>query len=48
MSPVYARGIAEDFMPALGKNLGEVRRVLEDVADQCEIAREAEAAETPG
>jgi len=36
MWPVYARGIAEDFLPALGSNLPEVRRTLESVGEQCD------------
>ena len=42
MWPVYARGIAADFMPALGANLCEVRRTLEAVGEQCDAARDAE------
>ncbi|MDQ3759539.1 MAG: MarR family transcriptional regulator [Actinomycetota bacterium] len=44
MWPVYARGIAEDFMPALGSNPCEVRETLEAIGRQCEVARAAEAA----
>jgi len=44
MWPVYARGIAEDFLPALGSYPDEIRRTLEAIATQCELAREAEAA----
>jgi DNA-binding MarR family transcriptional regulator len=43
MWPVYARGIAEDFMPALGSNPCEVRETLESVGRQCEVAKAAEA-----
>jgi DNA-binding MarR family transcriptional regulator len=43
MWPVYARGIAEDFLPALGSNPCEVRETLEAVGRQCDAAREAEA-----
>jgi DNA-binding MarR family transcriptional regulator len=43
MWPVYARGIAEDFLPALGSDLAGVRRTLESVGEQCDAAREAEA-----
>jgi len=44
MWPVYARGIAEDFLPALGSNIDELRDVLENVGRQCERQREAEEA----
>jgi len=43
MWPVYARGIAEDFLPALGSNPCEVRATLEAIGGQCEVARAAEA-----
>ena len=43
MWPVYARGIAEDFMPALGSNLSEVGETLEQIGQQCDAARDAEA-----
>lgn len=43
MWPVYARGIAEDFLPALGGNPCEVRQTLEAIAQGCDAAREAEA-----
>ena len=43
MWPVYARGIAEDFMPALGSNPCEVRETLEAIGRQCEVAKAAEA-----
>ena len=43
MWPVYARGIAEDFLPALGSNPCEVRATLEAVAKNCAAEREAEA-----
>jgi hypothetical protein len=45
MWPVYARGVAEDFLPALGSNECEVRRMLETIGNTCEIARAAEEAE---
>ena len=45
MWPVYARGVAEDFLPALGSNDREVRQALETIANTCEIARAAEEAE---
>lgn len=44
MWPVYARGIAEDFLPALGSNPCEVRRMLEMVGESCEVAKAAESA----
>ena len=43
MWPVYARGIAEDFLPALGSNPCEVRQTLESIGRQCDAVREAEA-----
>ena len=43
MWPVYARGIAEDFLPALGSNPCEVRATLEAVGRQCDAAKAAEA-----
>jgi len=45
MWPVYARGIAEDFLPALGDSLGEIGETLGAIGAQCDAAREAEAAE---
>jgi DNA-binding MarR family transcriptional regulator len=36
MWPVYARGVAEDFLPALGDNPCEVRRVLDEIGESCE------------
>ena len=45
MWPVYARGIAEDFLPALGSNPCEVRQTLEAIGESCEAEREAEAAD---
>jgi len=45
MWPVYARGVAEDFLPALGSNECEVRRMLETIGNTCEIARAVEEAE---
>jgi DNA-binding MarR family transcriptional regulator len=41
--PVYARGIAEDFLPALGGNPCEIRQMLETIGRTCDAAREAEA-----
>jgi DNA-binding MarR family transcriptional regulator len=43
MWPVYARGIAEDFLPALGSNPCEVRQMLETIGETCEVAKAAEA-----
>ena len=43
MWPVYARGIAEDFLPALGDNLGAVGATLERVAAECDAVRESDA-----
>jgi DNA-binding MarR family transcriptional regulator len=50
MWPVYARGIADDFLPALGSNPCEVREMLETIGATCDAARaaEAEAAERVG
>ena len=45
MWPVYARGVAEDFLPALGSNPCEVRAMLETIGNTCDIARAAEEAE---
>ena len=45
MWPVYARGIADDFLPALGSNPYEIRQTLESIGRQCDAVREAEAAE---
>jgi DNA-binding MarR family transcriptional regulator len=52
MWPTYAKGIADDFLPALGSNPTEIRETLESVGKQCDAARavqaeqaEAEAAE---
>jgi DNA-binding MarR family transcriptional regulator len=41
MWPVYARGIADDFLPALGSNPCEIRQTLESIGRQCDAAREA-------
>ncbi len=43
MWPVYAKRIAEDFMPALGSNPDEVRETLESIGRQCEVVKAAEA-----
>lgn len=45
MWPVYARGIAEDFLPALGSNPCEVRATLESIGRTCDAAKAAEQAE---
>jgi DNA-binding MarR family transcriptional regulator len=49
MWPVYARGITENFLPALGTNPDEIRESLETIAetcaDDCHEARERTAAE---
>lgn len=42
MWPVYARGIADDFLPALGSNPGEIGRTLESIAEGCDAARAAD------
>jgi DNA-binding MarR family transcriptional regulator len=42
MWPVYARGIADDFLPALGSNPCEIRETLESIGRQCDAARAAE------
>jgi DNA-binding MarR family transcriptional regulator len=39
MWPVYARGIADDFLPALGTDSREIRGTLETIAETCEAAR---------
>jgi DNA-binding MarR family transcriptional regulator len=43
MWPVYVRGIADDFLPALGSNPCEIRQTLEAVGRQCDAAHAAEA-----
>jgi DNA-binding MarR family transcriptional regulator len=45
MWPVYARGIAEDFLPALGQNPEEIRETLETVAETCADARSQKLSE---
>jgi DNA-binding MarR family transcriptional regulator len=42
MWPVYARGVAEDFIPALGSNPCEVRAMLETIGSSCDRAQAAE------
>jgi DNA-binding MarR family transcriptional regulator len=44
MWPVYARGISEDFLPALGSNPCEIRETLEAVGREFDSTRAAEAA----
>ena len=46
MWPVYARGIAADFLPALGSNPCEIRQTLEAIGAECDAARAAEEAES--
>ncbi len=43
MWPVYARGIAEDFLPALGDDPSTVGETLERISAECDAVREAEA-----
>ena len=43
MWPVYARGIAEDFLPALGDSPGEIGETLGAIGAQCDAVRETEA-----
>lgn len=44
MWPVYARGIAEDFLPAFGGEAGEIAAAMESIGESCDAARaEAEA-----
>ncbi|CAN5575795.1 hypothetical protein BH10ACT11_BH10ACT11_04080 [soil metagenome] len=43
MWPVYARGVADDFLPALGSNPCEIRAALESIASTCDQARAADA-----
>jgi DNA-binding MarR family transcriptional regulator len=45
MWPVYARGVAEDFLPALGSNPCEIRETLESIGRSCEAAEAQAAAE---
>ena len=39
MWPVYARGVAEDFLPALGDNPCDIRRVLDAIGQSCDAQR---------
>ena len=48
MWPVYARGIADDFLPALGSNPCEVRQTLETIGAPVRGRRAAEAAVEAG
>jgi DNA-binding MarR family transcriptional regulator len=41
MWPVYVRGIAEDFLPALGDDPGAVGQTLERIAEECDAVRAA-------
>ena len=43
MWPTYVKGVADDFLPALGANLDEIRETLESVGRQCDAVRAAEA-----
>ena len=45
MWPVYARGIAEDFLPALGSNAYEMGQRLEQIGRECEVVKAAESAD---
>jgi DNA-binding MarR family transcriptional regulator len=45
MWPTYAAGIADDFLPALGANLFEIRETLESIGRQCDAAKAARAAD---
>jgi DNA-binding MarR family transcriptional regulator len=38
MWPVYARGIVENFLPAFGRNAGEIAEALETVSGSCRAA----------
>ena len=48
MWPVYARGVAEDFLPAVGSDACELRRMLETIGAACDRINAAEAAESAG
>ena len=39
MWPVYAKGIAEDFLPAFGRNAGEIAEALESIGESCDATR---------
>jgi DNA-binding MarR family transcriptional regulator len=43
MWPVYARGVAEDFLPALGSNPCEITQTLEAIGSECDAERERQA-----
>ena len=45
MWPVYARGIAEDFLPALGSNAYEMGQRLEQIGRECQAEQAEEAAQ---
>jgi DNA-binding MarR family transcriptional regulator len=38
---VYARGIAEDFLPAFGTSPGEIAEAMEAIGESCDAARGA-------
>ncbi len=42
MWPVYARGVAEDFLPAFGSNPGEIAAAMESIGESCDAQRTAE------
>jgi DNA-binding MarR family transcriptional regulator len=44
MWPVYARGVAEDFLPAIGSKSCELRQMLETIGTACDRVNAAEAA----
>ena len=47
MWPVYARGVAEDFLPAFGSDAGEIGAAMEAIGESCDVARaQREATET--
>ena len=43
MWPVYARGVAEDFLPAFGGNAAEIAEAMETIGASCAAQRAAEA-----
>jgi DNA-binding MarR family transcriptional regulator len=45
MWPVYARGVAEDFLPAFGGNAAEIGKAMELIGASCEAQRAAEEAD---
>lgn len=46
MWPVYAKGVAEDFLPAIGSKSCELRQMLETIGAACDRINAAEAAES--